>query len=237
VLAKTVQHEHSVQVVSASRLNSAVIPQHPKGFNVKCGMEPSQRASTPERPSSTLSLETARLFLREWRSADVSDLVDGLNNLSVAKWLAFVPHPYTDQDALTWIERCKSLSQRGADRAEYEFAIELKSESKIIGGVSLTRISRLHGTAGGGIWLNARYQGHGYGSEAFGEKIRFAFEDLNLRRLENGFFKGNSASRAMQQRFGYKLEGEKRQAYRCLADGELKDECITGLLRDEWNKG
>jgi RimJ/RimL family protein N-acetyltransferase len=85
--------------------------------------------------------------------------------------------------------------------------------------------------------MNARYHGHGYGSEAFGEKIRFAFEDLDLRRLENGFFKGNSASLVMQQRFGYKIEGEKRQAYRCMADGELKDECITGLLRDEWKKG
>jgi hypothetical protein len=43
--------------------------------------------------------------------------------------------------------------------------------------------------------------------------------------------------RALQQQFGYRLEGEKRQAYRCLADGEVKDECITGLLRDEWWKG
>jgi RimJ/RimL family protein N-acetyltransferase len=138
--------------------------------------------------------------------ADVSDLVDGLNNLSVAKWLAFVPHPYTDKDALKWVEHCTNLSRRSADRIEYEFGVELKSERRIIGGVSLTRISRLHGTAGGGIWLNARYQGHGYGSEAFSEKIRFAFEDLNLRRLDNGFFRGNSASLAMQQRFGYRLE-------------------------------
>ncbi len=80
-------------------------------------------------------------------------------------------------------------------------------------------------------------QGHGYGSAAFGEKIRFAFEDLTLRRLEHGVFTGNRASLALQQRFGYRLEGEKRQAYRCLADGEVKDECITGLLRDEWWKG
>jgi len=200
-------------------------------------MEVSQRASAPEHLSGTLRLETARLVLREWGPADVFDLVDGLNNLGVATWLAFVPHPYTHKDARTWIEHCTSLSRRGADRTAYEFGVELKSERKIIGGVSLTRISRVHGTAGGGMWVNARYQGHGYGSEAFGEKIRFAFEDLNLRRLENGFFTGNRASLALQQRFGYRLEGEKRQAYRCLADGELKDECITGLLRDEWRKG
>ncbi len=165
------------------------------------------------------------------------DLIEGLNDFSVSQWLAFVPHPYTKADAERWLTYCTNLSNQGPVREQYEFAIELKAAQKVIGGVSLTRVSRLHGTAGGGIWLNARYQGQGYGTEAFGEKIRFAFVDLQLRRLENGFFKGNDASFAMQQRFGYQLEGERRQAYRCLADGTLKDECITGLLKDEWTPG
>ena len=50
------------------------------------------------------------------------------------------------------------------------------------------------------------------------------------------FFEGNSASQAMQERFGYRLEGKRRQAYRCMADRELKDECLTGLLREEWKR-
>ena len=180
--------------------------------------------------------ETARLVLREWVHEDIPDLIEGLDDVRVARWLAFVPHPYTTEAAESWITHCKHLSDNRQHQPDYEFAIELKAEHKVIGGVSLTRVSQLHGTAGGGIWLNARYQGYGYGTEAFGEKIRFAFEDLNLRRLENGFFPGNGASFAMQQRFGYKLEGERRKAYRCLADGEIKDECITGLLKEEWQR-
>jgi RimJ/RimL family protein N-acetyltransferase len=183
-----------------------------------------------------MRLETKRLVLRDWERTDIPDLVEGLNDLSVARWLAFVPHPYTEQDAERWIDSCTAASREGKTRDVYEFAIELKPEKKVIGGVSLTRISRTHGTAGGGIWLNSKYQGKGYGSEAFGEKIRFTFEDLKLRRLENGFFHGNDASFTMQERFGYKVEGEKRKAYQCMADGELKDECITGLLREEWKK-
>jgi ribosomal-protein-alanine N-acetyltransferase len=182
-----------------------------------------------------MRLETERLMLRDWEWRDLSDLVEGLNDLSTTKWLAFVPHPYSEADAKKWIEFCLSLNVAG-QRSAYEFAVELKSEKKIIGGVSLNRISSVHGTAGGGIWMNSRYQGHGYGSEALGEKIRFAFEELKLRRLENGFFKGNEASLRMQQRFGFKLEGEKRSAYLCMADGLLKNECITGLLREEWIK-
>lgn len=177
------------------------------------------------------------MILRNWAQADIPDLIEGLNDLNVARWLAFVPHPYTRQDAERWIQHCAKSAEVGPNPTGYELAIELKFERKVIGGVSLTRVSQLHGTAGGGIWLNAKYQGHGYGKEAFGEKNRFAFEDLGLRRLENGFFKGNHASRAMQERFGYRLEGEKRRAYRCMADGEFKDECMTGLLREEWEKG
>ncbi len=188
-------------------------------------------------PEGALRLTTARLVLRDWRTADVSDLIEGLDDLRVSQWLAFVPHPYTNADAERWLALCAQLTQQGATRAQYEFAIEESATQKVIGGVSLTRVDRVHGTAGGGIWMNARYQGRGYGREAFAEKIRFAFEDLQLRRLENGFFKGNEASLAMQRRFGYRLEGERRQAYRCMADGVLKDECITGLLRAEWTHG
>jgi RimJ/RimL family protein N-acetyltransferase len=183
-----------------------------------------------------MRLETKRLILRPWKKADIGDLIDGLNNLGVSRWLAFVPHPYTAKAAGSWIKRCVANDRKRNDRHSYEFAIELKADGKVIGGVSLDRISKVHGTAGGGIWLNEKFQGQGYGTEAFGERIRFAFEELKLRRLENGFIRGNPSSLKMQLRFGYKIEGVKRAAYRCAADGKLKDECITGLLRAEWVK-
>ncbi|HRF50137.1 MAG TPA: GNAT family protein [Anaerolineales bacterium] len=197
-----------------------------------------QPSDAPSAGSSDgrLRLETQRLVLREWTASDIPDLVEGLNDLGVAQWLALVPHPYTVEAAEQWLAYCARLAEAGPERTGYELAIELRSERKAIGGVSLTRISRLHGTAGGGIWLNAHYQGHGYGLEAFGEKIRFAFEDLGLRKLENGYFPGNTASQAMQEKLGYRPEGLRRQAYRCLADGLIKDECLTGLLIQEWQR-
>lgn len=179
-----------------------------------------------------MRLETKRLTLRYWSETDIPDLIEGLNDLAVSQWLAFVPHPYTRADAERWIHHC--LHTTGPD--SHHFAIELKSEQKVIGGVTLDRISRLHGTAGGGIWINSRYQGQGYSTEAFGEKIRFAFEDLKLRRLDNGFFPDNPASLRMQEKFGYKIEGLRRKAFRCQADGQLKDEHLTGLLLEDWIK-
>jgi RimJ/RimL family protein N-acetyltransferase len=172
-------------------------------------------------------IETERLILRQYKLEDADDIVEGLNNINVTKWLQGAPYPYTKEDALNFIN--KSL-----DNKLYNFAIVLKSENKVIGGTQLTNIDLHNGTAGGGIWISEKYWGKGYGTEAFCARIKFAFEVLGLRRLENGFFDGNESSWKMQQRFGYKLEGTKRQRYKCLSTGKIVDEHITGLLKEEW---
>ncbi len=174
-------------------------------------------------------IETERLILRPFKVEDADDLVDGLNNINISKWMSYTPYPYTKDDALDYIN--KSI-----DGKLYNFAIVLKKENKVIGGTQLRNIDLAQGTAHGGIWINEKYHGFGYGTEAWGARIKYAFEVLGLRRLENGFFEGNEKSKKMQERFGYKIEGKKRQRYKCLATGQIVDEYITGLLKDEWIK-
>ncbi len=173
------------------------------------------------------SIETKRLLLRQWNINDIYDIVEGLNNINVSKWLAGAPFPYTIEDA-------KSFVQKTIDNDLYNFAIILKKENKVIGGTQITNISYDNGTAGGGIWINEKYQGNGFGTEAFGARLKYAFEILGLRRLENGYFKGNEKSHQMQLKFGYKDEGIRRKRFLSKATGNLEDEYITGLLKDEW---
>ena len=174
-------------------------------------------------------IETERLILRQWNMNDINDMVEGLNNINVSKWLAGAPFPYTEKDAIEFINKT-------IDEDLLNFAIILKSENKAIGGTQISNISKLYGTAGGGIWINENYQGKGYGSEAFGARIKYAFEVLGLRRLENGYFKDNTRSRDMQYKFGYKDEGIKRKRFVSRATGKEEDEYITGLLKEEWIK-
>lgn len=176
-----------------------------------------------------VKIESERLILRQWNMNDINDVVEGLNNINVTKWLASAPFPYTKKDAEDFIKKT-------IDNDLYNFAIVLKSENKVIGGTQLTNISIANGTAGGGIWINEKYQGYGYGTEAFGARIKYAFEVLGLRRLENGYFKENEKSHKMQLKFGYKDEGIRRQRFVSKATGKIEDEYITGLLKDEWIK-
>ena len=174
-----------------------------------------------------IMIETDRLILRRWNMGDIDDMVEGLNNLNVSQWLAGAPYPYTVEDA-------KAFIGKTIETNAYNFAIVLKSENKAIGGTQLTNISLANGTAGGGIWINEKYQGQGYGTEAFGARIQYAFEVLGLRRLENGYFKGNERSHQMQLRFGYQDEGIRRKKFVSKATGKVEDEYITGLLKEEW---
>ena len=176
-----------------------------------------------------LVIETERLILRSYKLEDADSLVIGLNNPNITRWMSYVPSPYTKKDALDFINM--SLNNK-----LYNFAIVLKSNNELIGGLQIRNIDDRNKTASGGIWINEKYQGKGYGKEAFGARIKFAFEVLGLRRLENGFFEGNERSWKMQEGFGYKIEGKRRKKYYNSATNELVDEIITGLLKEEWIK-
>jgi len=178
-----------------------------------------------------MKLETKRLILREWSKEDLDDLVKGLNNQDISRWMAYVPCPYTKKDAESWINICS----KDVNRDSYHFAIELKSERKVIGGIDL-RVNKSQGTAGGGLWINAKYHRKGYATEALTARINFAFYKLGLRRIENGFFRGNIPSARLQKKLGYKIEGLRREAYVCKADGQIKDEYITALLKKDWKE-
>lgn len=175
-------------------------------------------------------LETDRLILRNWSLDDVEDLVEGLNDLEITKWKGYDNYPYTKEDA---IKEINSILENYKKGSYYNWAIVLKDNNKVIGRVGLYDIydDVAHG---GGIWINRKYWNQGYASEAFKERTKFAFEELNLRKIENSFFEGNDASWRIQEKLGYKLEGVKREAICCKADGIIKNECITGLLKSEW---
>lgn len=176
-------------------------------------------------------IDSKRILLRSWTDEDVDDLAEGLTNINVSKWLAAVPYPYTKRDAEDFVYYAKHIAEKSGD---IMLAIVLKENNKVIGGTSIESIDRMHGTAGGGIWLSEEYQKNGYGTEAFSRRIKYCFEELGLRRMENGYFPGNVKSEKMQKKLGYRDEGIRRKRYRCLATGEYVDECITGLLKEEF---
>lgn len=180
-----------------------------------------------------MKLETRRLLLRNPRKKDVRDLVEGLNDIQISESLGFIPHPYTERNAREWIE--KNSSQRGRKRRkEYNFAIELKSEKKLVGAVILDSVDYFHGSARIGYWVNKNYWGQGIVTEANRKVLDFAFNKLNLRRVHLGAYVESEASNRVAKKLGFTLEGTLRQSHRTKATGKIHDTNTYGLLRDEF---
>ena len=172
-------------------------------------------------------IETERLILRKWQLSDKYDMVEGLNDFDTAKNLT-VPFPYTKEHAESFIN-----NHLKNDDKTYYFAIVLKSENKVIGGTSLEIKNDINKNKGG-IWLNKKYHGKGYGTEAWIARAKFSFETLSLNELENGFFEHNQTSWKMQQKLGYKIVGKTTNF--CPALNKEVVEIVTNLTKDDFYK-
>src|SRR5690554_3346666 len=97
--------------------------------------------------TKNMKLETDRLIIRNWQEQDIGDLMEGLNNFNISKWLAAVPYPYLEENAVQWLKYCLKNDMEN-NKNGFEFCIELKSNHKVIGGISISAISKLNGTGG-----------------------------------------------------------------------------------------
>jgi ribosomal-protein-alanine N-acetyltransferase len=181
-----------------------------------------------------MRLETERLILREVRMSDWEDLVDGLGDIEVTKYLMKVPHPYRKKEAIEWIKVCLGKSKEKKEE-EYTFYIELKSNKKLIGGLGL-HVDEHNKVGKTGSWINRKYWKNGYITEAKIALNEFAFNKLKLRRLESSAFSDNKASNIMQKKMGYKYEGRKIKSSISKATGKIHDENLYGLLKEDWKK-
>lgn len=182
-----------------------------------------------------MKLETERLILRPFKNSDEKSLVENINNIEVSKWLLVVPYPYSRKDAEWWINKNKS-DWRKKEKKDYNFGIELKSEKKIIGGIGITDVDKFIGVGEVGYWLGKKYWNQKYGSEALNKILEFSFNKLKLRRINAFIFTGNPSSGKLLEKFGFKKEGEKREAVICKADKKIKNNIVYGLLKREWKK-
>lgn len=170
-------------------------------------------------------IESERLLFRKWELSDIDAIVEGLNDYDTAKNLT-IPYPYTEEHAKYFVN-----SHLNDDENTYYFAIVLKESNKVIGGTNLVIRHDIKKNKGG-IWINKKYHGKGFGTEAWIARAKFAFETLNLTELENGFFEYNEISWKMQQKLGYKIVGKTKNF--CPTLNSEVVEIVTNLTKEDF---
>jgi [ribosomal protein S5]-alanine N-acetyltransferase len=180
-----------------------------------------------------MELKTERLLLREITDNDITDIVKQANNLNVSRYLERLPYPYDKSNGEWFINKCKKEREK-VPRENYDLAIEF--EGNLTGLIGLDDVNEFHGTGTLGYWLGEDYWRKGIMFEAGTEIIRFAFEDLDLRRIDVGAYTENNASNSLIKKLGFEYEGTRRQYGRTKSTGRIYDTNIYGLLKSDWER-
>ena len=113
-----------------------------------------------------------------------------------------------------------------------DFGIRLIDSDQLIGKANLSGYRTEHHRASLGLEIARAYQGKGYGYEAMGLVLAFAFRELNLHRLSLSVASYNQAAIGLYEKLGFKKEGVAREAMQ--KDGAYHDVFSYGLLQPEW---
>ncbi len=116
------------------------------------------------------------------------------------------------------------------------FAIRTIEGEHLIGWMDLEGTLFPHGEAFVGIGIGDRdYWGKGYGTDAMRVILRYAFQELNLRRVALDTFEYNPRAIRSYEKAGFVQEGAVREyLYR---EGKRWDLIFMGILREEWLAG
>jgi RimJ/RimL family protein N-acetyltransferase len=136
---------------------------------------------------------------------------------------------FSPKSAQKWIEK------HFERETSFAFTIRTLADDRVIGIIGLDGILWTHGDCFVGIGLGERsYWGKGYGTDAMRIILRYAFTELNLRRVTLDVFEYNLRGVRSYEKAGFVIEGRERQVIR--REGRYWDLIFMGILREDWIK-
>ena len=111
-------------------------------------------------------------------------------------------------------------------------AVDRVSDGGFIGWCSLNRWNPDYRSASLGYCFDDAAWGHGYATEAARALLRWAFDTLDLNRVQAETDTRNVASARVLEKLGFVREGTLRED--CVVNGEVSDSWVYGLIRREW---
>ena len=115
----------------------------------------------------------------------------------------------------------------------YYFSIRTLEDNKLIGEISLDVANWPGRDAFVGLGIGeTEYWSKGYGTDVMNILLRFAFTEINLKRVTLTVFGYNPRAIRSYEKVGFRHEGRKRRAIN--REGQRWDELYMGILREEW---
>jgi len=175
-----------------------------------------------------MELHTERLHIREFELSDEADIHAYAADPEVCRFMEWGPN--TPQQTREFLAR-KVERVKDNPRAEFELAIVLQAERKVVGGMGIRIKSEKHREGDIGYVLNHRYWNRGIVTEASRAILEYGFSQLKLHRIYATCDAENAASARVMDKLGMTYEGRKRQ--NAFEKGRWRDTVMYAMLEDD----
>lgn len=152
------------------------------------------------------SIETDRLFIRAPKIGDGKAVNDAIK-ASMAElklWMPFAQELPTPEETE---ENIRQSVANWINRTGLRMLIFRKDTGEFIASSGFHGIDWDVPKVEIGYWMDTRYTGQGFMTEAVAAQTEYAFSELGVRRVQILCDEDNNASRAVPERLGYELEG------------------------------
>ena len=176
---------------------------------------------------------TKRLVLRDYYPSDfeaVHEYSSDMENVAHMVW-----GPNTPEQTRAYLEQTCPAQCAESPRMHYNFALALRDNDRVIGGISLHMNWRLDDGILGVI-LNKRYSGQGYATEGLGGVLTYGFSELSLHRIHAVCDVDNPGIIRVFEALGMRREGcmIRRGKAREGAAAPYFDQYGYAILTEEW---
>ena len=171
-------------------------------------------------------LRGAHVTLRPADDSDPPRFVPWFADMEVTRYLG-------RPSAVALYQEVDFFKRVGESKTDVFWMIETEGEAIGAAGIHAINWRNAHGTTGIVIGVKS-YWGKGLASEAMQLRTRYAFRELNLRKLMTEVFVENAASKRALEKAGYRTVGIRREHF--FTRGRHHDIWLGEVLRDDWEK-
>lgn len=173
-------------------------------------------------------LEGEKVYLRPVQDSDLELVEFGKNNTDVRETL-FLFAPMTQEQVRT------EMNAWSSSKEIMFFTICSRDNDEPVGQTAFVRIDYVSRAAVFYIAIyDPQFWSKGYGSEATNLMVKYAFEILNLNRIQLHVCSENTKGVKAYEKAGFKIEGTLRQAMYHF--DRYVDFYVMGILREEYYK-
>jgi ribosomal-protein-alanine N-acetyltransferase len=176
-----------------------------------------------------LLLETPQLILREFALDDWQAVHAYASDPEVTRYMSWGPN---NEAASQSFIRTVVAKQREEPRNDYDLAITLKDDGRLIGGCGIYRRRYKEGEMG--YCLHRDYWNRGYVTEAAAALLEFAFAQEDFHRIYATCDPCNIGSARVMEKSGMRREGYFKE--HLFKAGEWRDSLLYAILEWEWKE-